>query len=198
MRATHTHRTALLESAVRLFRKQGYAATGINEILAASAVPKGSLYHYFPGGKAEIGVEALRLAAAKVTSTLAALAAEALGPAELVERYFALLGVWMRESGYRDGSPITTTVLEMAPQDEPIRAAAAEAYSAWAVVLEGAAVAKGMDPARAARLARLSLATLEGALVQCRVARDESPLIEAAAELAALFGSRGPMAQGDS
>ena len=198
MRAAQTHRSALLESAVRLFRKQGYAATGINEILATSAVPKGSLYHYFPGGKAEIGVEALRLAAATVTSTLGGFAAEGLRPAEIIERYFVLLGKWMRESDYRDGSPITTTVLEMAPQDEPIRAAAAEAYRAWAAVLEGAAIAQGMDPARAGRLARLSMATLEGALVQCRVARDESPLIEAAAELAALFDARGPTARGDS
>ena len=183
---------------MRLFRKQGYAATGINEILAVSAVPKGSLYHYFPGGKAEIGVEALRLAAAKVTSTLEALAAEGLGPAEIITRYFALLGLWMRESDYRDGSPITTTVLEMAPQDEPIRAAAAEAYSAWAGVLEITAIARGMDPARAGRLARLSVATLEGALVQCRVARDAAPLLEAAAELAALFDTRDPAARADS
>lgn len=191
MRAAHPHRTALLESAVRLFRKQGYAATGINEILAVSDVPKGSLYHYFPGGKAEVGVEALRLAAAKVTSTLGGLAAKGLRPAEIIGRYFALVGVWMRESDYRDGSPITTTVLEMAPQDEPIRAAAAEAYSAWAAVLSDAAVAQGMDPARAGRLARLSLATLEGALVQCRIARDEAPLTETAVELAALWDARG-------
>jgi hypothetical protein len=131
-----------------------------------------------------------QLAAAKVTATLGGLAAEGLGPAEIIGRYFALVGVWMRESDYRDGSPITTTVLEMAPQDEPIRAAAAEAYGAWAAVLAQAAVAQGMEPARASRLARLSLATLDGALVQCRIARDEAPLTAAAAELAALWDAR--------
>ena len=198
MRAAHPHRTALLESAVRLFRKQGYAATGINEILAASAVPKGSLYHYFPGGKAEVGVEALRLAGAKVTLTLNGLAADGLGPAGIIERYFKLVGLWMRESDYRDGSPVTTTVLEMAPQDEPIRAAAAEAYRAWAAVLEGAAMAQGMDPGRAGRLARLSMAAMEGALVQCRVARDEAPLLEAAAALAALWDAQATAPRGGS
>lgn len=47
-------RVALIESAAVLFRRQGYAATGINQILATADVKAGSLYHHFPDGKAEL------------------------------------------------------------------------------------------------------------------------------------------------
>ena len=47
-------RAALVESAAQLFRRQGYAATGVNQILAAADVKAGSLYHHFPDGKAEL------------------------------------------------------------------------------------------------------------------------------------------------
>src|ERR1700759_4433398 len=101
----------MVESAVWLFRRQGYAATGLAEILAASGAPKGSLYHYFPGGKAEIGAAAVRRAGERVTATLTHLASSSSGAGELLARYLVLLAGWMRMSGFRDGCPITTTLL---------------------------------------------------------------------------------------
>lgn len=189
------HREALLASAVTLFRKQGYAATGLAEILAASGAPKGSLYHYFPGGKAEIGAEAVQLAGSKVAATLRALAAEATGPGDLLARYLALLAGWMRKSGYRDGCPITTTLLETVPEHAAIRAAGTAAFAEWAAIIETSARASGIAPKRAASLARFAIAALEGALVQCRLSGDDTPLKEAAAELRALFVAARPAAR---
>ena len=47
-------RDRLILSAAQLFRQRGYHATGLAEILTAAAVPKGSLYHHFPAGKADL------------------------------------------------------------------------------------------------------------------------------------------------
>lgn len=187
MPAPRKHRDAILISAVKLFRRQGYAATGLAEILKDSGAPKGSLYHYFPAGKAEIGAEAVALAGAKVTATLQDLAAEAQDPGELIARYLTSLAGWMRQSGFRDGCPITTTLLETVPEHEAIRAAGRAAFASWAETIARVAQDNGIAPKRAATLARFSIAALEGALIQCRVSGDASPLIEARAELRALF-----------
>ena len=49
-----------IETASKLFSLKGYHATGLNEILKASKAPKGSLYYYFPNGKEELALEAIR------------------------------------------------------------------------------------------------------------------------------------------
>ena len=52
-------RDRILDATIRLLRRQGYTATGIKQIVAEGDAPLGSVYHYFPGGKEQIGVEAL-------------------------------------------------------------------------------------------------------------------------------------------
>ena len=47
-------RAALIDSAATLFRRQGYAATGLNQILEEAGVRPGSLYHHFPQGKQQL------------------------------------------------------------------------------------------------------------------------------------------------
>ncbi|CDR07447.1 TetR/AcrR family transcriptional regulator [Streptomyces iranensis] len=52
-------RQSLLDAARRIVAAKGYAAVGINEILAAAGVPKGSFYHYF-GSKDAFGEAMLK------------------------------------------------------------------------------------------------------------------------------------------
>ncbi|MDM0071214.1 TetR/AcrR family transcriptional regulator [Variovorax sp. J31P207] len=181
------HRKAIVETAARLFRQQGFAATGLNQIVEESAAPKGSIYHYFPEGKEAIGAAAVAWAGERVVHTLAGLANESDGPGELLRRYAALLGGWMADSDFRDGCPIATTLLETAPRSGAIRDAGAVALAAWARVFSDALQARGAEPLRAARLAALAVASIEGALLQARVAESRQPLVDAAEELALAF-----------
>jgi len=57
------HKASLVRAAMRLFRRQGFASTGLQQILSASGAPKGSLYHYFPNGKEALGAAAIELSA---------------------------------------------------------------------------------------------------------------------------------------
>ena len=60
------HLEKLIGASIALFRRQGYAATGLAEILANSGAPKGSLYHYFPDGKEGMAEAAIRTGVARI------------------------------------------------------------------------------------------------------------------------------------
>jgi TetR/AcrR family transcriptional regulator, lmrAB and yxaGH operons repressor len=187
MGARPKHRDRLVRSAAALFRQHGYAATGINDILKTAGAPKGSFYHYFPGGKEELGAEAVRYAGARVTQTLEDLHRDHRAPGTALRAYGDLLAGWLADSDYRDGCPLATTVLEVTPQSEPITAAAREAYAAWRQALAAMIDATDPDGARAQRLASLAISALEGALIQARVARDATPIHDACQQVAALI-----------
>jgi TetR/AcrR family transcriptional repressor of lmrAB and yxaGH operons len=188
------HRDALVRAAAQLFRRQGYGATGLNEILTASGAPRGSLYHYFPGGKAQIGAEVVRWAADRVTATLTELIAAEPDPAAALRRYARMVAGWLADSGFRDGSPTTTVLLELAPQEPAVTAAGRAAFAAWAAVLADALTAAGADPRTARRLADLAVAALDGSLVRARVEQDAAPVVDALDQVADLFAAAVPAA----
>ena len=55
-----TPREQIIQATCFLLEKQGFPATGLNEIVRKSGAPKGSLYHYFPEGKEQLVCEAAR------------------------------------------------------------------------------------------------------------------------------------------
>jgi len=187
MGAVPKHRAAIVAAAARLFRRQGYAATGVHEIASAAGAPKGSLYHYFPQGKDQIAEEAVRFAGARVAHTLRALADEAASTAELVRRYGVMLQGWMAQSGFRDGCPIATTLLETAPQLPGPTEAGREAFASWRGVIAAALARDGYAPADARRLSTLVVAAIEGALVLTRVQGDGQAVADVTAALARLL-----------
>lgn len=180
------HREAIIEAALRLFRRNGYAASGMNDIVEASGAPKGSVYHYFPDGKASIAVAAIELAGRRAVATLSEFALEAQSGGELIEAYAARLSGWLSKSGYKDGCPITTVVLELSPQDRTVTAAAREAFSARRQILARKLVGDGWPEADAKDLALLAISAIQGALVQARLERSKEPLNAAAKSLAIL------------
>ena len=86
---------------MRLFRQQGYASTGLQQIVAESEAPKGSLYHYFPSGKEALGEAAVTLAGDMIGEMLTNLAARHTAPKAFLRAYCKTMAGWMEESpGY--------------------------------------------------------------------------------------------------
>ncbi len=187
MAAKAKHRDKIVRTAARLFRRDGYAATGTNDIVAASGAPKGSLYHYFPAGKAQIAAEAVAFAAEKVTQTLRDLAGRPGHPADAVRAYGALLAGWMERSGFRDGCPITTILLELAPAEAAVTAAGQAAFDGWTAIFAATLTASGVRPGQARALSVTAIAAFEGALILARTAGSVRPIEEVTAEIARLF-----------
>jgi TetR/AcrR family transcriptional repressor of lmrAB and yxaGH operons len=195
MSAPPKHRTAIVDAAVTLFRRQGYAGTGLADIVALSGAPKGSLYHYFPAGKAAIAGAAVEEAGRRVVRTIEALSAEAASAAELIRAHARTMAGWMEQSDFRDGCPITTVLLEMAPGEAAITEAGRLAYAARQRVVADRLIADGVPEAHAARLAVLSCSALQGALIQSRVDRSADAILVTGDELADLLSAAMPARQ---
>jgi TetR/AcrR family transcriptional repressor of lmrAB and yxaGH operons len=187
MPAVPKHRQPITDAAVLLFRRKGYSATGLNEIVEVSGAPKGSLYHYFPEGKASIAVAAVEEAGRRVAKTVERLARECNSTADLLRAHARLLSGWMRTSGFRDGCPITTALLELAPANRSVAEAGRNAYAARMSILRDKLLADGFSESRAQRLATLCTSALQGALIQARVERSGTPIETAADELARML-----------
>jgi len=177
-------RAAAIGAAADLMQRQGYAATGLEAILAASGSPKGSFYFHFPEGKEQLAAEALRAGGVGVRTFIDDVVAAATSPGDAVRRIAASEARQLARSGFERGCPIATVTLEMASRSEPIQRAADEAFESWAAPLATMLSAGGVADAEAAALARWAIAALEGALVLARAARDES-LVTSLAEITA-------------
>ncbi len=120
-----------------------------------------------------------------VTQTLSGLLAEH-GPAAAIRRYGRLLAGWMQDSDFRDGCPISTTLLEISPDSVEVTAAGLEAFTAWTDLFGQALRSAGVSPARARRLAATAIASIEGSLIMSRVTQTTSPILDATREVADL------------
>ncbi len=181
---TRSSREAFVESTVRLLRRKGYAASGLNEIVARSGAPKGSLYFHFPGGKQELALAAMERAGGQLREAIAAVLDSSEDLPGALAALVDSLAAGMEASGYRDGCPIATITLETAGESETLRATASEVFGSWLEVVEQRLLAAGLSPADAARRALFVLAAIEGALILARAQRDLGPLTAVRDELA--------------
>jgi AcrR family transcriptional regulator len=170
-------RARAVEIASELFRRQGYAATGVAQVIAESGTPKGSFYFNFPGGKEELAAEALRLGGSRLLAGIRALAEAFEEPAAFVRALADALAAGLESSEFQLGCPIATVALETAGASEALRLEADAQFASW-------------EEAMSARLhgdAGMVLATLEGALILARTRRSAEPVRAAGRRLAALL-----------
>ncbi len=182
-------RKAFLDATGVLLRRQGYAATGLSEIVERSGAPRGSLYFHFPGGKEELAVAAMERSGEALRRAIAATMQAPGATGEAVAALIDALAAGLEASGYRDGCPIATVALETAAGSELLRAAAARIFDAWLAELQDALRRDGVEPAAAERRAMLALSAIEGALLLSRARRDTAPLRAVRDELAQILST---------
>jgi AcrR family transcriptional regulator len=175
----------ILDTTAELFRRQGYVGTGMKQIAAEAAAPFGSLYHFFPGGKEDLGGEVIRTSGRLYGQLFAEIASQAPDVVTCVGDFFAGAAETLRETDYADACPIATVALEVASTNEPLRQATAEVFTEW---IEGATAYfahVGIARERARELALSMLCLLEGAFIFSRAMRSTESLHVAGATAAA-------------
>jgi AcrR family transcriptional regulator len=178
-------RDRIVQRSAELFRHQGFAGTGVKQIVAEASAPFGSLYHFFPGGKAQLGEEVIRWSGAIYGQLIDAFFVPGADPVSATREFFSAAAQTLRDTDYADACPIATVALEVSSTSEPMRRACAEVFDGW---IDGATerlVESGLPRKRSRALAISMLASLEGAFVLARVLRNTEPVEVAGATAAA-------------
>jgi TetR/AcrR family transcriptional regulator, lmrAB and yxaGH operons repressor len=167
-------RRAFVEATAELLRRQGYAASGVNEIVTRSGAPRGSLYFHFPGGKEELAVAAIEASGDQLARAIGAVLSSTDDLAAALGALVDALAAGLEASAYADGCPVATVALEAASTSEPIRAAADRAFTSCVGAGRGrrrAACAAGAGGARGGAAARSGAGRCRAATRRPRGAR---------------------------
>jgi TetR/AcrR family transcriptional regulator, lmrAB and yxaGH operons repressor len=159
-----------------LLQRQGYHATGINQVLADSQAPKGVLYHHFPGGKAELAAAAVRQSGQSILAGLAQFKARSQDPIEAITLFIDFYIRQLSESNYAYGCPIATVTLETAASDDGLQIELKQIFEGMIAFVADSLIEHGADAAQATTQAILVIAMLEGALMLSLARRDPEPL----------------------
>ncbi|WP_449063985.1 TetR/AcrR family transcriptional regulator [Planomonospora algeriensis] len=180
-------RGRLLDATRDLIETGGYFGTGLNQVVAASGAPRGSLYFHFPGGKDQLVAESVRRAGREIGEALRELAESAPDAEGLVAAVIRLLGDRLEESGWRKGCPVATVALETAATSDPLHRVCSDAYGSWEDALRLRLAADGHPEPDDTAVAVLAL--VEGALLLARAHRSRDPLDRVTRRITALLRS---------
>lgn len=190
---TGSTRERMVAGAMDLMRRRGVTATSFREVVRHTDTPRGSIGHHFPGGKQQLIEEALHFAGEQVGGPLQ----HALRSKGAVAGLRSFIQWWARlleANAYEVGCPVLAVAVEPYVGDRPdaeadragqqqILDVAQEVFSAWQSILAAQLRSEGVPAARAKRLSTFCIATMEGAIALCRVARSGQPLEQIRLEL---------------
>ena len=178
-------RDRIVNASAELFRRQGYTGTGLKQVVAEADAPFGSIYHFFPGGKEQLGNEVIRVAGAFFLQLFEAIADESPNHTAAVRNFFAGAAETLRQTDYQDACPIATVALEVASTNETLRRATADVFESWVDAATERGMAAGLSRPAARKLGIGMIASLEGAFVLSRAQRSTEPLEVAGAQATA-------------
>jgi AcrR family transcriptional regulator len=184
-------RERMVVSAALLIRERGARATAISDVLKHSGAPRGSAYHYFPGGRMQLLEEATDYAGAYIAEKISS----AESSVELLDDLTELYRRQLIRSDFRAGCPIVAVTVEAGDPDNPERTTkvierAAAVFAMWTELISRRLVGEGVSAEHAEELAMLVTTSIEGAIIVARASRDVKPLDLVARQLRVLLETR--------
>jgi TetR/AcrR family transcriptional repressor of lmrAB and yxaGH operons len=151
-----------------VFRELGYEGASLGCITTRTRISKGSLYHFFPGGKQE-------MAAAILDHVDAWFVREIFEPLETGDPRAAIQHMWtMTDAYFRSGRRICLVGAFALDETRDRFAAKIRAYFVrWIAALAGALRGAGISEIRAASAAEEAVLGIQGALVLARALGDD-------------------------
>lgn len=180
-------RANMVRSAASLISEHGVNATSFSDVLADSGAPRGSIYHHFPEGKKQLTEEAMALTSDRVLTYLRA--GTGTTPLEVLDHFISIWRAVVVSTKATRGCAIAGVAVDSPDDSVDLMTLARDIFRSWASLLAEQLGAVGMATDLAQDIAGTSLATMEGALILCRVEGNVEPLDVAARQLRSLLAA---------
>ena len=114
-------REEIIRKGAELIHAQGFNATGLQQILQAANIPKGSFYFYFKS-KEDFGMDVIDYFNATINEIFTKyLTDKKIPPVKRLEKLFKFFEDIFQKSGYSLGCPVGNLSLELADTNERLR-----------------------------------------------------------------------------
>jgi len=171
-----TTRVRMVESGLKLLRRQGYAGTSWREMVKEGGTPWGSVHHFFPGGKEQLAKEALTLFGQGFETFFEGICAHHARPSERVRAWFDAVVADINANGYANGCPVAGIALSAVPMVTPLAEACNDSMAQWIDLIAQNLTTTRISAVEARALATKVLIGFEGALVLARVQQSSESL----------------------
>ncbi len=175
-------RTRIIQEGARIIHEKGFNNTGVQEILQAAGVPKGSFYFYFKS-KEDFGLAVIDYFSEFMGGRINAhLSDDSLPHVGRLKSFFHEMTLFFRQEGYSRGCPIGNMAQELADLNDTFRMKLKESLdameSAIARCLRAAHDAGEIEPdLNPGETAYFILNSWEGALTRMKTEKNLEPLI---------------------
>ncbi|MDQ0113837.1 TetR/AcrR family transcriptional regulator [Paenibacillus harenae] len=176
-------RERFIEATTRLIEMHGYHGTGLNQIIKEGGAPRGSLYHHFPNGKEELVSEAIDKLGQGVADQTRKILDSANSLSDGVYSIFLYLSKKFDDSDCVIAGSIASVALETSHISEKLRETCKRTYDSWRSAYEEMLLESGFSASRAAQISTFITASIDGAIILCRINRSSEPLMHIAREI---------------
>jgi TetR/AcrR family transcriptional repressor of nem operon len=174
------NRENLLNQGVALLMQQGYHGTGLQEILDAVQIPKGSFYNYF-GSKENFGAAVIEHYITPYIEQISYYLAQESDALSALLRYFNESIAELERTDFKGGCLLGNLIGEIGDSSEVCRVALQTTLNRYRDVLQlGISLAQQQGTIRTDKSARemadLLVNTWQGALLRMKVEQSTAPL----------------------
>jgi len=174
-------RQALIDTGTCIILEKGFNHTGIDQVLKAVGVPKGSFYYYFKS-KDDFGLSIIEHHADLLLEQLNEIFQnKSISSLQRLRNYFENGRGMIEQRACRNGCLFGNLGQEMADQNETFRLKLAEVFSKWCNVISNCIqeaqnegdISKTMNPDR---LAEFMMFSWEGAVLRAKITQTIQPI----------------------
>jgi AcrR family transcriptional regulator len=171
----------MVRSAASLIRARGVSGTSFSDVLADSGAPRGSIYHHFPRGKAQLAGAAIGWTSERVLAHQRACGATT--ASGVLECFIDMWRQVVLASRGTAGCVVAGVAIDTPGDAAGLMDVVRATFRSWVELLAKQLQATGIPAQRASAIATATVAGMEGALILCRAEGNARPLETVAAEL---------------